>query len=319
MNDMAQMHRDKGEISPEASTAGLNTGQTKIISTQNEHSLRSTNVFVRTYRWFTASAWRVFALVCVVCLALPTGFTIEMPGPTQNVLGNLGQQVGASGKNAVAAIQVTGVKTHKESGKLLFTTVNVEGIPEQPSLVAENVWGWVSPHAVVYPSEVFFPAEQTGGEYEAEQKNQMSSAQSSAVLQAKKFLSEKGIDVSAVRFTLGAGDVGGPSAGLMFTLGAITRVTPEDETNGVTIAGTGTMEKDGKVGPIGGVRLKLLGARRDGAKWFLVPASDCAEAYGHIPEGIRDVRVSTLSEAYDAVVAIGQGKAASLPHCTAKG
>ena len=113
--------------------------------------------------------------------------------------------------------------------------------------------------------------------------------------------------------------MGGPSAGLMFTLGAITRVTPEDETNGVTIAGTGTMEKDGKVGPIGGVRLKLLGARRDGAKWFLVPASDCAEAYGHIPEGIRDVRVSTLSEAYDAVVAIGQGKAASLPHCTAKG
>ena len=111
-------------------------------------------------------------------------------------------------------------------------------------------------------------------------------------------------------------DIGGPSAGMMYTLGTISKLTARDETGGKIIAGTGTMENGGKVGAIGGIRLKMLGAKRDGAAWFLAPASNCDEVVGHVPSGLRDVKVSTLDEAYQALVAIGQGKGEKLPHCT---
>lgn len=111
-------------------------------------------------------------------------------------------------------------------------------------------------------------------------------------------------------------DIGGPSAGTMFALGIIDKLTPQDEANGQVIAGTGTMDTTGQVGPIGGIRQKLNGAVRDGASWFLAPASNCDEVVGHVPDGLRVVKVSTLAEAYDAMVAIGAGEGDSLPTCT---
>ncbi len=98
-----------------------------------------------------------------------------------------------------------------------------------------------------------------------------------------------------IEFTLTA--VGGPSAGLMFATGIVDKLTPADLTDGKAVAGTGTIKPDGTVGPIGGIRQKLAGARADGAELFLMPAQHCAEAQGHIPEGLTVVPVSTLSEA----------------------
>ncbi|PVU84000.1 signal protein PDZ [Cellulomonas sp. WB94] len=112
-------------------------------------------------------------------------------------------------------------------------------------------------------------------------------------------------------------DIGGSSAGTMFALGIIDKLTPEDEVNGNVVAGTGTMDISGEVGPIGGIRQKLVGARRDGATWFLAPADDCAEVVGHVPDGLRVVRIATLHEAREAITAIGAGTADSLPTCTA--
>lgn len=111
-------------------------------------------------------------------------------------------------------------------------------------------------------------------------------------------------------------DIGGPSAGMMFALGIIDRMTEVDEAQGQTIAGTGTVDVSGRVGPIGGIRQKLAGALRDGAEWFLVPADNCSEVVGHVPAGLRTVRVATLEEALDAVVAIGEGDTNGLPGCT---
>lgn len=110
-------------------------------------------------------------------------------------------------------------------------------------------------------------------------------------------------------------DVGGPSAGLMFSLGIISTLTEEDETGGEHIAGTGTMDLTGVVGPIGGIVQKMTGARDDGADWFLAPESNCAEAVGHEPDGIRVLAVGTLAEARAAVEAIGAGDGASLRTC----
>ncbi len=113
-----------------------------------------------------------------------------------------------------------------------------------------------------------------------------------------------------------AGDVGGPSAGTMFALGIYDKLTPGALTGGANIAGTGTIDYTGKVGPIGGIRQKLVGAREGGATWFLAPASNCDEVVGHVPDGLRVVRISTFDEAKSAVEAIGAKRADSLPTCT---
>ena len=74
------------------------------------------------------------------------------------------------------------------------------------------------------------------------------------------------------------GDIGGPSAGLMFSLGIYDLLTPGDLTGGKFIAGTGTITVDGKVGAIGGIQQKMSGAKEAGATVFLVPAGNCDEA-----------------------------------------
>ncbi len=96
-------------------------------------------------------------------------------------------------------------------------------------------------------------------------------------------------------------DVGGPSAGLMFATGIVDKLTPGDLTGGNHVAGTGTIEPDGTVGPIGGIRQKLAGARQAGATLFLMPAQHCAEIAGHIPDGLTVTPVTSLEEAVGAV------------------
>jgi PDZ domain-containing protein len=110
--------------------------------------------------------------------------------------------------------------------------------------------------------------------------------------------------------------VGGPSAGLMFSLGIIDTVTPGDLTGGKHIAGTGTISPDGVVGPIGGIAQKMHGARDGGATLFLAPAGNCAQVVGHIPDGLQVVRVENLAEARAAVERAGSGGDISgLPTC----
>jgi len=118
-----------------------------------------------------------------------------------------------------------------------------------------------------------------------------------------------------IEVTITIDNIGGPSAGTMFALGIIDLLTVEDEAAGAHIAGTGTIDDTGEVGPIGGIRQKMAGARRDGADWFLAPTTNCSEVVGHVPSGLHVVAVSTLHEAREAVVAIGSGKGGTLPTC----
>lgn len=111
-------------------------------------------------------------------------------------------------------------------------------------------------------------------------------------------------------------NVGGPSAGMMFALGIIDTITPGPLTGGHKIAGTGTIQPDGEVGPIGGIRQKMFGAKAGGADWFLAPKSNCDEVADHIPSGLTVVEVSTLSGARHAVETIASGKNVDeLPSC----
>ncbi|MFL6127700.1 MAG: PDZ domain-containing protein [Mycobacteriales bacterium] len=101
--------------------------------------------------------------------------------------------------------------------------------------------------------------------------------------------------------------IGGPSAGLMFALGILDKLGPDNLTGGRFIAGTGQIDVSGRVGPIGGIPLKLIAAKAKGATVFLVPADNCAEAMRRPPSGLRLVRVESLSGAVDALEALDAG------------
>lgn len=128
------------------------------------------------------------------------------------------------------------------------------------------------------------------------------------------FLPREGY-TSPVTVTVNVQDVGGPSAGLMLTLGIIDQLTPEQENAGAHVAGTGTIDVDGTVGPIGGIRQKLAGARAAGATVFLVPAGNCAEALLQVPDGLRLVKVTDVDDALSGMASAVAGRAA--PTCSA--
>ncbi|CRY83282.1 PDZ domain-containing protein [Nocardia farcinica] len=107
--------------------------------------------------------------------------------------------------------------------------------------------------------------------------------------------------------TFNLADIGGPSAGLMFSLALIDKLSPGELGGGKFIAGTGTIEQDGKVGPIGGIQYKMMAAREAGAEAFLVPAANCNEARQRIPDGLRLVKVETLDGAVQSLAALGSG------------
>ena len=112
---------------------------------------------------------------------------------------------------------------------------------------------------------------------------------------------------------ISVGDIGGPSAGMMFALGIIDKLTPMNLTGGKFIAGTGEITPSGQVQPIGGIQQKMVGARDAGATVFLTPAQNCADTAGAVPAGLRIVKVSTLSQAITDLEALKAGKA--VPSC----
>ncbi|BAW92714.1 Lon protease S16 C-terminal proteolytic domain protein [Actinomyces sp. Chiba101] len=119
-------------------------------------------------------------------------------------------------------------------------------------------------------------------------------------------------DVSA---TFSLSDVGGPSAGSMFALGIIDKITPGDLTGGKDIAGTGTISSDGTIGPIGGIAQKMAGASDAGSRYFLAPAGNCGDVLGHEPEGMEVYAVSNLHEAVQAAEGIAADDTSALTSC----
>jgi Lon-like protease len=112
---------------------------------------------------------------------------------------------------------------------------------------------------------------------------------------------------------ISVGDIGGPSAGMMFALGIIDKLTPLNLAGGKFIAGTGEITANGQVQAIGGIQQKMVGARDAGATIFLAPASNCSDVNGAIPAGLQVVKVSTLSQAVSDLEAIKAGH--PVPSC----
>lgn len=251
----------------------------------------------------TACAVVVAALLAVAALA-PLPVTIVVPGLTADVLGaDKGTQI----------ITVDGAPVRRTSGQLRLVTIGAT--PPDASVHLSDVWkAWFAKDQAAMPRDAVYPSGGSVKEIEKVNQKEMTDSQDAASSAALK---ELGLSPSKVKVTLRLADVGGPSAGLLFTLGIIDKVDGDgrggDLTGGRVIAGTGTIDSSGTVGAVGGVPLKEQAARNDGATVFLVPRDECADATAELPKGLKLIPVSTLNGALSALSALRAGKAT--PHC----
>lgn len=123
------------------------------------------------------------------------------------------------------------------------------------------------------------------------------------------FLGVNVLDAPWAPFTIdfNLANVGGPSAGLMFSLAVVDKLTTGDLNGGKFVAGTGTITGDGKVGSIGGITHKIVAAQEAGATTFLVPADNCAEAKTADVDGVDLLKVDTLEHAIDGLRTLSAG------------
>ncbi|MER6269715.1 S16 family serine protease [Streptomyces sp900105755] len=245
----------------------------------------------------------VVALIGTAVFA-PLPFSVAQPGMTANVLGaNKGTPV----------ITVSGAPTRTTSGQLRMTTIEATG-PDARVSLGDVLGSWFRTDRAVMPRDSVYPSGNNVQEIEQHNTEQMEQSQDAATQAALKYLD---LSASKVKVTLKLADVGGPSAGLLFSLGIIDKLDGNgsggDLTGGKNIAGTGTIGADGAVGAVGGVALKTQAARRDGATVFLVPKDECADAKAELPKGLRLVPVTTLKGAVSDLVALQKGE--KVPAC----
>ncbi|MCZ9309201.1 PDZ domain-containing protein [Corynebacterium uberis] len=124
-------------------------------------------------------------------------------------------------------------------------------------------------------------------------------------------MSSASADGIAVDYNLS--DIGGPSAGLIFSLAVVDKLSPGSVTGGKFVAGTGTIAEDGTVGPIGGIEHKVTAAQEAGAEVFLSPAANCQAALGGKHDSMTVIKVDTLDSALRSLHDYAEGK--QVPTC----
>ncbi|MCX4700381.1 PDZ domain-containing protein [Streptomyces sp. NBC_01373] len=246
----------------------------------------------------------VVALLAMAAFA-PLPFSLTRPGLTANVLGE---------NKGTPVITVSGAPTRDTTGQLRMTTIEATN-PDTRVSLGDVLDAWFATDQAVMPRDAVYPSGQSVKEIEQYNTEQMQESQDAATTAALNYLNLSDKDI---KVTLKLADVGGPSAGLLFTLGIIDKLEGDgsggDLTGGRTIAGTGTIEANGEVGAVGGVALKTQAARRDGATVFLVPKDECSDAKSELPKGLRLIPVTTLKGAVNALTALESGKG-SVPSC----
>ncbi|WP_415952062.1 S16 family serine protease [Streptomyces sp. KLOTTS4A1] len=249
------------------------------------------------------SAIPVIALLAVAALA-PLPFTVAQPGGTADVLGE---------HDGKPVITIEGARTLDTSGELRMTTILATG-PDADVDLGDVVDGWFRTDRAVLPREAVYPSGGSVEEIEAHNEAQMIQSQDDAVAAALNYLDA---DPDQVKVDLELAGVGGPSAGLLFSLGIVDKLDGDgaggDLTGGRSIAGTGTIDADGKVGPVGGVSLKTQAAHRDGATVFLVPKAECADAKAELPSGLRLIPVTSLDQTIESLRSLNKG--GNVPSC----
>ena len=233
------------------------------------------------------------ALILVISLFIPLPFAIVLPGPATDVLGPV-VKIPARYTNKVPA----------PSGKLMLTTVSIS-TPDAQVFGLEVLVRWMQADGVVVPKSVIYEPNVDIKEINKESLAEMDGSQDNAIAAAFNYLNENDPELASylqsgelnsrlVKFDIP--NTGGPSGGMIFALGIIEKLNSAQLIKGRLVAGTGTINKKGEVGPIGGIEDKLIGAKRAGATLFLAPIDNCIDI-SNIPSGLQIVAVSTLAQA----------------------
>lgn len=252
----------------------------------------------------------IVGLFLVASMIAPLPYVVLEPGSGQDVLGSV--------------IKISYQKTYPSTGKLLLTTVLVTS-PGSPLFGVDVLISWIRGYSIVLPREVVYPSGQSSKQLDRVGVAEMVGSQQSAAAASLTYLkipvtkqsvsNKDGTKATKYLFpfpvTISLKDTGGPSGGLVFALGIIEKLTPNDLLRGRTVAGTGTISESGAVGAIGGIDDKIIAAKKSGATVFLAPAENCGDV-SHIPSGITVYSVKTLSEA----VGVLENSKNATPHCT---
>ena len=240
----------------------------------------------RLVRYFLTS-------ILAISLFIPLPFAIVLPGPATDVLG------------PVVKIPTRFTdKVPAPSGKLMLTTVSVS-TPDAQVFGLEVLVRWMQADGVVVPRSVIYEPNVDVKEVKKAGLAEMDGSQDNAITAAFNYLNanEPGLapflrsgELNSRQIKFDIPNTGGPSGGLIFALGIIEKLDSAQLVNGRLIAGTGTINKKGDVGPIGGIEDKLIGAKRAGATLFLAPIDNCIDIT-NIPNGLQILAVSTLAEA----------------------
>jgi PDZ domain-containing protein len=245
----------------------------------------------------------VAALLAVAGLA-PLPYSVAQPGSTVDVLG---------ADEDKPVITISGAPTRETEGELRMTTILATG-PSAEIDLGDVISAWFRTDRAVMPRDFIYPPGKSDEEVERHNLRDMEKSQDVATQAALSYL---GKDPAEVNVDLHLPDVGGPSAGLLFSLGIVAKLggagAGGDLTGGRTVAGTGTITPDGAVGAVGGVALKTQAAKRDGASVFLVPEGECSDAKAELPDGMRLIPVTTLKGAVDSLRALDKG--GQVPAC----
>ena len=244
-------------------------------------------------------------LLIAISLFLPLPFAILFPGPATDVLGPV-VKVPSRFADLVPA----------PTGKLMLTTVSIT-TPDSKVFGLEILVRWIQADGVVVPESVVYDPDADIEEINKESFAEMDSSQDSAVTAAFDYLSQNEPELAPylqsgelnnklIKFDLP--NTGGPSGGLIFALGIVEKLNKAQLVNGRLIAGTGTINKKGEVGPIGGIEDKLIGAKRAGATLFIAPIDNCIDI-ANIPSGLQIVAVSTLAHAVTLLIEPAQALA----------
>ena len=229
----------------------------------------------------------ILALFGALALISPLPYVIILPGQAQDVFDKL--------------ITIKDQKSYPANGRIDLMSIRVTN-PNSWIIGPEIIYSWIRADETVYPRAAIYPPGTTQKSEDKKAKADMVNSQDTAKTAALSFLRlhpEYGVAANDLRIKNISFDVkktGGPSGGMIFAIGVIELLTEKDLLKGRHIAGTGTISTDGKVGPIGGINLKILAAHKAGATLFLAPAGNSAEIE-RVPAGIKVVTVATLAEA----------------------
>jgi PDZ domain-containing protein len=223
----------------------------------------------------------------LIALIAPMNFVFITPGPATSLFPKV--------------LQVKS-KSYPVNGQLFLLTIYVSN-PEGYVPGAEVLGCWAWGDCVALPRSVMYEDGTTNKKEQSAGTKEMVASQSGALTAAKKLIAKKYPDVDLSKVTdssikVSLENTGGPSGGLVFTLGLIDLLTPKDILAGRKIAGTGTIAADGSIGPIGGVSEKILGAKKAGATILFVSQENCSELPSEV-SGLSVIAVSTIDEVVD--------------------